>query len=263
MENSMSIDQASRSERVVVVTGAASGIGWAISSRFASEGCAVVLVDRNEAVEGRASELRERGASAWPVITDLTDRAAVASATDRILAEHGRCDVLVNNAGNHVKSPEGQRYRFDEAGLREWDFSIALHMTAPLLLCQAFLPGMKERRWGRIINMSSRAGRTYVSQASVYYAASKAGLAGLTRSIAGEYAPFGITCNAVAPGRVSTPLSARSAADVLEFSRQELPVGRFGVPGEVAETVRFLASEEAAFITGAIVDVNGGGFMAP
>lgn len=248
--------------RVAVVTGAASGIGWAISERLAREGFALALVDRSDAVQARKEELVAQGHSCCAFIADLSDAEAVSAVASGILEQAGRCDVLVNNAGTHFKTPAGQRFRFDEMTLREWNLSIALHMTAPMLLSQAFLPGMKERRWGRIVNVASRAGRTYVVQASAFYSASKSGTIGLTRAIAGEYAAYGITCNSIAPGRIRTPLTDISADDVKAFSLRELPVGRLGEPEEIAATVSFLVSEDAGFITGAVVDVNGGGFMA-
>jgi 3-oxoacyl-[acyl-carrier protein] reductase len=250
------------SGRIAVVTGAASGLGWAIARQLASDGFAVALVDRSEGVRVRADELAGAGRSASAFVADLSDRGAVAGVAEAILQAHGRCDVLVNNAGTHVKTAQGQRFRFDEITLREWDLSIALHMTAPMLLSQGFLPGMQERRWGRIVNIASRAGRTYILQSSAFYSATKAGTIGLTRAIAGEYAAYGITCNSVAPGRIRTPLTDISADDVKQFSVREIPVGRVGEPEEVGAAVSFLASDQAAFITGTVLDVNGGGFMA-
>ncbi|MDR6860476.1 SDR family NAD(P)-dependent oxidoreductase [Variovorax guangxiensis] len=246
-----------------MVTGAASGVGWSIGRRLADDGFAVVLVDINPDVQDREAELVERGATVSSVVADLIDRESIPSVAAGILRRHGQCDVLVNNAGTHFKTPEGQRFRFDEVGLREWDLSIALHMTAPMLLCQAFLPGMKERGWGRVVNIASRAARTYIQQSSAFYTASKSGLIGLTRAVAGEFAAYGVTCNSVAPGRIRTPLTDISSAEVKRFSLNELPVGRVGEPDEVAAAVSFLASDQAGFITGAVIDVNGGGFMAP
>jgi 3-oxoacyl-[acyl-carrier protein] reductase len=249
--------------RIAVVTGAASGIGWAIAQRLAQDGFETILVDKDKSVGEKASELESLGATASALVCDLGDRAAVADMAATVLRDPGRCDVLVNNAGTHLKTSTGQRFKFDEMTLREWDLSIALHMTTPMMLCQAFLPGMKQRRWGRVINISSRAGRTYIQQAAAFYATSKSGTIGLTRAIAGEYAPYGVTCNSVAPGRIRTPLAEISADDVKEFSLKELPVGRVGESSEVAGAVSFLASEGAAYITGSVIDVNGGGFMAP
>jgi len=251
-----------RTDRVAVVTGAASGLGLSIAERLAQDEFVVVLVDKNEQVHAKAAAIAASGARAYSVVADLSDRTAIARMTAHVLQEHARCDVLINNAGTHLKTPGGQRFRFDEMTMREWDLSVALHMTAPLLISQAFLPGMKERGWGRIINIASRAGRTYIQQASAFYSATKSGAIGLTRAIAGEYSQFGITCNSVAPGRIKTPLTDISADSVKRFSVEEIPAGRIGEPEEVAAAVSFLASEGAAFITGSIIDVNGGGFMA-
>jgi 3-oxoacyl-[acyl-carrier protein] reductase len=250
-------------DRVAVVTGGASGLGWAISERLASDGYRVVILDRSEQAAGRVDELERRGLRALAVRVDLVDANAIPRVASDLLKDVGRCDVLVNNAGTHFKRQDGQRFGFDEIQLSDWDRTIALHMTAPMLLCQAFLPGMQGRRWGRVINIASRTARTYTRQASASYAASKAGLVGLTRSIAGEYASFGITCNAIAPGRFETPLTAISSDEVKQFSLQELPVGRLGQPAEVGAAVAYLASDNAGFITGAVLDMNGGGFMAP
>jgi len=247
---------------VAVVTGAASGIGWAISQRLAHDGFALALIDQSDAVTARAQQLQAQ-VSCCALVADLSDTRTIAPLAANILAQTGRCDVLVNNAGTHRKTPDGQRYRFADITLPDWEMALALHMTTPMLLSQAFLPGMQERGWGRIINIASRAARTYVTQASAFYAASKAGNIGLTRAIAGEYAADGITCNSVAPGRIRTPMTDRSADDVKAFSLREIPVGRLGEPEDIADTVSFLASDSAGFITGAVIDVNGGGFMAP
>jgi 3-oxoacyl-[acyl-carrier protein] reductase len=248
-------------ERVAVVTGGASGLGWAISQSLASDGLDVVILDKSNDAHGRAAELVRLGGRASAVIADLADTDAIPMMASRILDDKGRCDVLVNNAGTHIRKNDGHRFEFEEVRLQEWNLSIALHMTAPLLLSQAFLPGMKKRRWGRVINISSRAGRTYLTQASVFYAASKAGLIGLTRSIAGEYGPYGVTCNAIAPGRIRTPMSDLSASDTHGFSLAELRVGRIGESSEIGAAVSYLAAESSGFITGVVLDINGGSFM--
>jgi 3-oxoacyl-[acyl-carrier protein] reductase len=247
-------------QRVAVVTGAAQGLGWAISQSLAEDGFAVVVVDMLADAELRAAELRGKGASASAVVADLMDSRAAVATVDRVLANMGRCDVLVNNAGVNFKN-EGQRVRFEELTPDNWEKTIAVNLTAPLLLSQGFLPGMRERRWGRVINMSSRAGRTYAAPASASYAATKAGIIGLTRSMAGEYAAHGITCNCVAPGRIKTPMTDASSAEVRTAALAEIPAGRLGDPMEIGAAVSFLASDGAGFITGAVIDVNGGSFI--
>lgn len=250
-------------ERIAIVTGAASGLGWAISRTLASSGFQVAMLDRSTQIADRAAELAACGLKASGFQADLTDPDAIKGFSERHLDQYGRCDVLVNNAGIHFKKDDGHWYRFEEIELSKWNLSLALHMTAPMLLCQAFLPGMKERRWGRVINVASRAGRTYVEHAAAFYAASKAGIIGLTRSIAGQYAPYGVTCNVISPGRFVTPLTERSAEAVKQLALSEIPSGRAGDPMELGQAVRFLASEDAGFITGANIDINGGAFMAP
>jgi 3-oxoacyl-[acyl-carrier protein] reductase len=250
-------------QRVAVITGAAMGLGWGIAQCLARDGFDCVMLDKTEDVHARADELVGRGLKASGLVVELTDSAALPGVAAGILRDKGRCDVLVNNAGRHSKRKDGQRFAFEEVPLDIWQYEIALHMTAPFLLAQAFLPGMRERGWGRVINVASRAGRTYTVQAGAQYHSSKSGEIGLTRAIAGEYAPFGITCNCVAPGRFKTPLTDTSAADAKAIALTELRVGRLGDPMEMGETVSFLASEGSAFITGAVIDVNGGGFFAP
>jgi 3-oxoacyl-[acyl-carrier protein] reductase len=262
MERSASTDS-NGGTRVAVVTGGASGIGWAISQALAAEGFRLVIIGRSDAIQKKAEALSRAGRPAIGVQVDLADTAAIPALTARILAEAGRCDVLINNAGAHIKKPDGQRIRFEDVSLTEWAVSLALHMTAPMLLCQAFLPGMKERRWGRIINVSSRAARTFTIQSSVPYAASKAGNVGLTRAIAGECAPFGVTCNNIAPGRIRTPMTDVDTGDMKHASLSGIPIGRIGEPIEIGAAVRFLASDHAGFITGVVLDMNGGAFMAP
>lgn len=249
--------------KIAVVTGGASGLGWAICESLSDDGYRVVILDRSETAQERAAELQGRGRAAAACVGDLSDTASIPALAARILGDEGRCDVLVNNAGTQFKTPDGKRIAFDAVELHQWNASLALHMTAPMLLSQAFLPGMKERGWGRIVNMGSRAGRTYIFTAAAFYAASKAGLVGLTRSIAGEYGPYGITCNAIAPGRIRTPLSEAFSEEMKKAALAELLVGRDGDPAEVGALVSFLASEQAGYITGAVVDINGGGFMAP
>jgi len=248
---------------VAVVSGAASGIGWAISQQLAKDGFRVALLGRSDETEKKADALRAQGHSATAFLCDLTDLDRVPDFCKDVLEKMGNCDVLVNNAGTHIKHPDGRRISFEEMTMDQWNRSISLHVTVPMLLCQSMLPGMKQRHWGRVINISSRAARTFTLQSSVHYATSKAGNVGLTRALAGEYAAYGVTCNSVAPGRIRTPLTDIDTHSMKEASLVGIPLGRIGEPEEIAAVVGFLASDAAGFITGATIDVNGGAFMAP
>ena len=246
--------------QVVLVTGAASGIGLATAKTFARDGARVLLLDRSSNVVEIAEEMSSQGHAAIPYTVDLADADHLHSVATSIVSEHGGCDVLVNNAGIHPKS-DGRIRPLESIGLEEWDAVLRVNLTAPFLLAQRFLPGMKDRRRGRVINVSSRAGRTYSDRAGTHYVASKAGLVGLTRKIAGDYAAYGITANCIAPGQVSNAMAAQSSSTVLEAATRDALVGRLGTPEEVAATIRFLASDEASYITGAVIDVNGGAFI--
>lgn len=250
-------------ERVAVLTGAASGIGAGIAGVLAREGWRLALVDRSNALGDRVEELQAAGHDVSGFRQDLLDLDALPGLCQRMIAEMGRVDALVNNAGCHFKTPDGHRFVFEAVRPEEWNNSIALHMTIPLLLAQGLLPDMVSRGWGRVINISSRAARTYLENTSASYSASKAGMLGLTRQIAGEYAARGVTCNAIAPGRVTTPATDFCAGDVRKSVLAQVLAGREGTVEEIGDAVAFLASDRAGFITGAVLEVNGGSFMAP
>lgn len=232
-----------------MVTGAAGAIGAAISKALADQGALVVLVDM--AAEPTQALAKALGGHA--VIVDLSDAAAVAAMAAGVLARFGRIDILVNNAGI---------LNFDkiaETSLQEWHRVHGVNVDAAFLLAQAFLPGMRAARWGRVINMSSYAAKCGGLTAGTAYSVSKTAMIGLTYSIAREVAGEGVTSNAVAPAYV---MSAMISEQLTEAQRQAqlalIPVGRFCEPEEVAHAVLFLASPLAGFITGEVIDVNGG-----
>ncbi len=247
--------------RVAAITGAASGIGFTSAERLAADGFTVLMIDRSDAVAERAAELRAKGHDIDIFVGDLVKSETIDAIRDHLAERHGRCDVLLNNAGVSSRT-HGQEPSFQKTTREDWEFVFAVNLTAPFLLSQAIFPLMQEKQWGRIINISSRAGRTLVRRTGVPYHASKAGIIGLTRALAGLGGRHGITANTIAPGRIVTPLSATSPEDAIADNLRQIPVRRLGTTHDIASAVSFLASEESSFITGATLDVNGGGFVA-
>ena len=242
--------------RVVVVTGAAQGIGRACAERLAEQGLVTVVTDvRIAAAEEVAAGLRRKGYASRSLPLDVADVPAATAAIAAVAKEFGRVDVLVNNAGILHTTPIAA---ITEA---EWDRILAVNLKGAFFLSQQVLPHMHARRWGRIINIASIAGRMGGYGSGLAYSASKAGIIGLTRGMARHVAEFGVTVNAVAPTTTVSPILEKFSAKQLEELRQCVPMKRLGEPQDTAAVVRFLASEEAGFITGAVVDVNGGMFM--
>jgi 3-oxoacyl-[acyl-carrier protein] reductase len=246
-------------DRVAIITGASGGLGRATALRFAQEGARLCLADRVPA--GEILELvRAEGASAIEVETDVTVAGSVQAMVERTLAEFGKVDVLVNIAG---VSSHGASDDVDEA---EWDRVLRGNLTSVFLCCKAVLPAMRERGYGRIVNMSSILGknggnpRPWIDPqeqkraGNLAYGASKAGVHALTYFLAKENAHHGITVNAVAPGPIATHMT-RNFPQTL---KNLIPVGRMGQPEDVADAVAFLAGDSAGFITGEVMDVNGG-----
>jgi len=247
--------------RSILVTGGASGIGLAIAERFAGDGVPLLLADRSASVREVARRLCVNGCAAEGYVVDLAEEAQVLELAEHVRSRYDGCDVLVNNAGMHPKR-EGGSYKLPEIPTSDWDLVLRVNLTAPFLLCRELVPLMKPKGWGRVINIASRAGRTYIPQAGVHYAASKAGLIALTRQIAGDYARWGIAANAIAPGRVETPLSNQTAPGIIAKSLEGIPARRVGTTAEIAATAHFLASDGAGYINGACIDANGGAFMS-
>jgi 3-oxoacyl-[acyl-carrier protein] reductase len=248
----------SKELKAAIVTGAAVGIGAATARRLGQAGFACVLVDRDDAVEGVAAQIAsDTGTAAVPYVADISDERQVLALVKFVEERFGRIDVLVNNAGVHPKRAGG-KYPIEEIETVQWNQVLAVNLTAPFLLARAVLPGMRRRGWGRIINVASVGARTS-SPSSAHYAASKAGLIGFTRTL-DEAAPWH-HCELRVSGPVHTAMSGASSAEAIAALAATIPMRRYGEPSEVANAIVFLASDEASFITGAILDVTGGRFM--
>lgn len=240
--------------RVVVITGAAGGIGTATARRFAAEGARLVLADRDAArlEAARASVPHEQ---VLLFVQDLTHPEAARGLAEQTLSAFGRADVLVNGVGVLRATP------LEEISPEEWESDLSVNLSAVFYCCQAFLPAMRAQRSGRIISMASLAGQVGGVFAGAHYAAAKAGVICLTRSIAKRYAEFGITANALAPAAVETEMLGAFAPEQLASLRQQIPMHRFVDPEEIAGTIAFLASPAAAMITGHTININGGIYL--
>lgn len=242
--------------RVAIVTGGARGIGAAIGRAFAQEGARVALADVDLAAAQRtAAELPPPGGPGLALAVDVADGKAIRAMVDQVRAEWGRVDILVNNAGICPLTP------FEEITEAEWDRVLAVNLKGAFLCSQAVVGIMKAQRYGRIINISSVAGKMGGVMVGAHYAVSKAGLLALTWCLARTYAPYGITANAVAPATVDTDLTRAWPEEMRASLARSIPLGRLARPEEVAAAAVFLASEEAGFITGEVLDVNGGFLM--
>jgi len=241
--------------RVALVTGASQGIGRACAVLLAKSGAAVACAARNEEKLAQVvNEITAAGGKAAAFKMDVANEDEVKAATKAALAHFGKIDILVNNAGITRDQLMMRMKRAD------WDAVIQTNLTGPYLCMQQVIAPMVKQRWGRIINISSIFGQTgQAGQAN--YAASKAGLIGLTMAMAREVASRSITVNAVAPGWIDTDMTAGLNPEVRESALKAIPLGRPGTEADVAEAVRFLASEEAAYITGQVIGVNGGMLM--
>jgi 3-oxoacyl-[acyl-carrier protein] reductase len=238
--------------RIALVTGASQGIGRACALELARAGATVVLAARNEVRLAEAvAEIEAAGGQAAAIPLDVASEESIKAGAKAVIERFGKVEILVNNAGI---TRDGLMLRMKRA---DWDDVLGTNLTGAFLLTQALLSPMLKNRWGRIINISSVVGRT----GQVNYAASKAGLIGLTRSIAREVASRGITVNAVAPGYIETPMTSVLDEKQRAAMTAQIPLGRPGTDLEIAQSVAFLASDAAAYITGHVLDVNGGMFM--
>lgn len=248
--------------RNVLVTGGASGIGLALVQQFLREGARVAVLDANaEAGATALRDLQDYGSRLVFVETDVGSFEGCERAHAAVVEKIGVIDTLVNNAGISPKR-NGRGLGVDELSAEEWLRVLAVNLNAPFFLTKLVVPGMKAQRFGRIISMSSVAGKAYLDVVAVHYAATKAALIGLTRQLAGELGAHGITANAIAPGRIDTALVAMSGAEANARIVDATPLKRLGSTQEVADVCAFLATrDEAAFVTGQVIDVAGGWLM--
>jgi 3-oxoacyl-[acyl-carrier protein] reductase len=243
--------------RVALVTGASQGIGHACALALAREGASVAVAARNrQKLEELVAEIAAAGgkSAAFVVVMDVSDEAQVKSGIKSAIGQFGKIDILVNNAGITRDQLVMRMKRAD------WDAVLTTNLTSAYLCIQQVIGSMLKQRWGRIINISSVFGQMgQAGQAN--YAASKAGLIGLTMAMAREVASRNITCNAVAPGFIETSMTAVLSEEFKQNAVKSIPLGRVGLPEDIASAVCFLASEEASYITGHVLNVNGGLLM--
>ncbi len=242
--------------QVAVVTGAAQGMGAVIAGCLAAHGAQVVLADVNgERVQAQAEAVRTAGGDASGFEVDVTDEQRVAAMVAFASDTYGSVQILVNGAGIL------RRTRVEAITKSEWDLVLDVNLNGTFICCAAVLEGMRASGHGRIINLASSAGRSVSTLGGAHYTASKAGVIGLTRALAKELGPHGITANAICPGLIDTEMVQDNCAPerVREYA-DSFPIRRLGTPAEVAELVRFLVSD-GAYITGACLDINGGDLM--
>ena len=237
--------------RVALVTGASRGIGEAIARRLAAEGANVIAAARTAAdLERVVGEIAAAGGKARALTLDLSDPASIEAGAKSALAE-APVDVLVNNAG---VTDDNLILRMSREA---WDRVIATNLTGVFLLTQAIVKSMVRKRYGRIVNVTSVVGMMG-NPGQANYAASKAGLIGFTKSVARELASRNVTCNAVAPGFIATTMTEKMTEEARQTLSSQIPLGRLGAPDDVASAVAYLASEEAAYVTGTVLNVSGG-----
>ena len=239
------------SDRVAIVTGSGQGIGRAIALKLAEIGATVVVNDIGEAVEGVAEEIKAMNQQSLPVLADVSSPEDVTRLVEAAVATYGKVDILVNNAG--VTRDQLVMRMSNE----DWDKVLSVDLKSVFLCTRAVLRHMIKQRWGRIISIASVVG-IIGNPGQANYASAKAGIIGFTRTVAKEIASRGITANAIAPGFIDTDMTQRLQEDKKQELKRQVPLGYSGSPSDVAEAVAFLSSERARYITGQVLNVDGG-----
>jgi 3-oxoacyl-[acyl-carrier protein] reductase len=243
-------------DRVAIITGAARGIGKAIALTFVRDGVKVALVDVDQKqLEALKNEIEKRKGEAITILCDITKSSDVNEMVGKVQKAFGRIDILVNNAGII------RRGTIETVTEEDWDRVIAVNLKGTFNCCKAVVEFMKRQGYGKIVNISSIAGKMGDITSAPGYGPSKAGVDALTKTLARQLAPYGINVNAVSPHAIETEMSAQWSEERRKEIIASIPLGRLGKPEDVAEAVLFLVSEEASFITGEILDVNGGALM--
>lgn len=241
-------------DSVAIISGAAGGMGSATARRLAQEGCNVFAVDLSQPALDRMVKSLEDPPGVVPHVCDATKEDQVNDAVDRCVRLFGKVDILVNIAGIYTDR------LMKDMDFAEWQHTMDINVNSAMFFCRAALPHMLERHYGRIINMASQAG-VVGSVMHAHYAASKAAIIGMSRSIAREVAQEGITVNCIAPGIIRTPMTARYTPEQRENFLSKIPMGRFGEADDVAKVIEFLASDGGGYLTGQVYNVTGGWLM--
>lgn len=250
--------------KIAIVTGAGQGIGRAISLKLADIGATIIVADTNlEAAEKVANEIISTGKSAIPFKVDITKAAEVKNLVESTLEQFKRIDILVNNAGITQKSKTGGRLNVIDIEEKDWDKMIEVNLKGTFLCCREVYDIMRQQKSGKIINIGSIAGLNggQNSPSAAHYGASKAAVICLTKTLALELAEFGVNVNAIAPGRIMTEMASTTSKEANEIALKATPLGRFGTPDDIANAVAFLVSEEASWITGETLVIDGGRLM--
>lgn len=240
-------------DKLAIITGAGKGIGKAIAEKFSGEGALVVLWDIDfDSVQGVAKALDSSGKTTIAMKADIANQIEIENALSEVLKKFNRIDILVNNAGISLHKP------IEEMTLDIFEAVIKINLTGTFICCRAVTPAMKKQGWGKIINIASLGGRTGRPGVGVNYAASKAGVIGLTQTLARELGPLGIYVNAIAPGPILTEQTKQYSAEVFASWNVGRAVNRDGLPEDVADAAIFLASHRSDWVTGVTLDLNGG-----